>query len=123
MADDGDVPGKHFLFIPDPVGHTYIIAANNGFMFYAGNDGGGGDLAGLFAGQITPANCGFRIAKAYWVLEPVPGQPGFFYIRNVATGDHLQIDWPHTNFGDSPTLIDPRGLSPEQWELIPHPSP
>jgi hypothetical protein len=120
LQDDRDTPGKLFTFSPDLNGRTYQIYPTNGPLLYQSQDSGG-DLGGIFAGQdVTPPGCLFRLGKKAWILEPVPGAPvGVFFIRNQATGDRLQINFPGSSIGDRPTLINPRGNLPEQWELLP----
>jgi hypothetical protein len=89
-------------------------------MMFQQNDAGGGDLGGHFPGQTTPANCAYRAMLGNWILEPVSGStPGVFYIRNQATGDHLQFDVPGTAIGNHLNLVNPRGKVQEQWQLIP----
>jgi len=121
LQDDRNTLGEHFMFIPDFNAHVYNIAAYNGYMMYPNQDSGGGNLSGIFPGQITPSNCLYRIARADWILTKVPGaKPGVFYIENQASGDRLQVDVPGgASIGDSVSLVNPRGHVQEQWELIP----
>jgi catechol 2,3-dioxygenase-like lactoylglutathione lyase family enzyme len=118
LQDDRNTDGEHLTFNPDPNGHTYEIAAPNGRMMYQ-HDESGGELDGVFPGGVTPPDCLFHLGKKAWVLEPVNGSTTVFFIRNQATGDRLQVDYPHSSFGDKPTLHGPTGNLPEQWELVP----